>query len=118
MFFKKDKEVKSIAQVFLEEVGPAIIEYSEWYDQNGLHLPPDYGNDPSAWSEALHKIVRAIEILNEKDSEFVLKDGTVINDYSMVYTHEDTEAIREGMAIFAKQILYLTDTVKPLRPAH
>lgn len=105
-FFKKEK--KSVRDYFASTLMTEVVaEYSEWYDQNGLYLPPDYATRPSEWNEDLHKIVRALELLDEGGS-----DG----EYAS--TEAEQAEIVEGLSILGKQLYYMTDVVKPLRPAH
>lgn len=103
-FLKKEK--KSVRDYFASTLMTEVVaEYSEWYDQNGLYLPPDYATRPSDWNEDLHKIVKALDLLD---------DETEGNELSV----NSKDAIIEGLSILGKQLYYMTDVVKPLRPAH
>lgn len=105
----RDKTVKTIFSM--------IEKYSKWYDEHGLYLPPDYASDPSAWSEALHKMSRAFKLLiQEMNGEGELWEAK--NKWKK-YGEEDTEKIKEleaeikeGLSLFGSQLFYLTDTEK------
>ncbi len=106
-FLKKNKN-QSVRDYFASTLmTEKVADYSEWYDQNGLYLPPDYATRPTDWLEDMHKIVRALEKLDEygEDAEYAL-------------TEDEQKEIVEGLTILGKQLFYMTDTIKPLRPAH
>jgi hypothetical protein len=110
--FKKNN--KTIRDIAVKSLCKIISEYSTWYDEHGLCLPPDYASDPSAWTEALHKVKRAFILLNDelhqrgelweaknKWKKFGEQDSEKIDELN--------KEIKEGMMIFGAQLLYLTD---------
>lgn len=105
----RDKAVTSLTQM--------IESYSDWYEEKGLYLPPDYQADPTSWTEALHKVKRAFKMLNdEMDGTGELweaKNGwSKFGEKDIEKINELEKEIKEGLAIFGQQLLYLTDIIK------
>ena len=51
---------------FLLRIAPDVIDYVEWYAQNGFYLPKEFNNDPSSWTQILRDIQIAFELLGKK----------------------------------------------------
>ena len=113
--FKKD--LVSIRDIAIENLYLAIEDYSDWYQEHGLYLPPDYYTDPSEWNEILHKIKRSFRLLYEeihgygelweaknKWDKFGQQDTEKIKDLN--------QEIKEGLDLFGSQLFYLTDPKK------
>lgn len=122
-FSSKAKKNKTIRDVAVTAVHDMVEKYSEWYDEQGLYLPPDYAADPTSWTEALHKVKRAFCLLHsEMNGEGELWRAK--NDWSK-FNEQDTEAIKdlekeikEGLTIFGSQLLYFTDVIKKEDRSH
>lgn len=41
---------------------PHVIEYVNWYRENGLHLPEEFKDNPVGWSDLLLKIQMDFEL--------------------------------------------------------
>lgn len=117
------KEEPNIRDRAIDVLHAAIEEYSDWYEEHGLYLPPDYVTDPTSWTEALHKMKRAFTLLNDeanqegelweaknKWKEFGEKDSEKIDELN--------REIKEGLTIFGSQLLYLTDRPKKVEKTH
>lgn len=103
----RDKTVKSLFSM--------IEKYSKWYEDQGLLLPPDYATDPSGWTEELHKINKAfkllIEDINGKGAYYDAKHKwDSVGERDIEKIEEIEKEIKEGLSVFGKQLLYLTDT--------
>ena len=92
-----NKKRKSIREITVESLHDIIDQYDKWYSEHGLYLPPDYENDPSEWTEALHKINRAFELLNDRDR---------------AVTSETEQEVRSGLFLFGKYLYWMTDIPK------
>lgn len=124
VFSEDSKEgSKTIRDTAVEALYYAITDYSDWYDEQGLYLPPDYASNPSEWCEVLHQMKRAFRLLFEElhgEGElWAAKSG------NGEYTGQDTERveklekeIQEGLALFGKYLYFLTDEIKDRGPAH
>jgi phosphatidylserine/phosphatidylglycerophosphate/cardiolipin synthase-like enzyme len=116
--FKKNK--LSIRDIAIENLCLAIEDYSDWYEEHGLHLPPDYATDPGEWNEVLHKMKRAFRLLYDEIHE----EGDLweAKNKWKDYGQKDTEEIErlykeiaEGFTLFGSQLLYLTDYKKDVK---
>jgi len=105
---------KTIRDVAVRELCDLVSDYSDWYENHGLVLPRDFANDPTGWTVALQKMKRAFCLLRQdmdregelyeakkKWEKFGEKDGAKIEELN-------TE-IREGLSLFGKYLLDLTD---------
>lgn len=124
-YFQKalSSEPQTIRDTTVEELCRLIEDYSDWYEEHGLYLPPDYATDPSGWNEALHKIKRAFRLLYEE----IHGEGDLWEARHgwEKYGEKDTERIdelekeiKEGLALFGAQLFYLTDPKKGVAPGH
>jgi hypothetical protein len=116
-FFNFKKQNKTIRDVAVESLCEMISDYSSWYDEHGLYLPPDYEADPTSWTEALHKVKRAFLLLNDE----LHQHGELweAKNKWKKYGEQDSEEINrlnkeieEGLAIFGAQFFYFTDYKK------
>lgn len=62
----------------LKKLAPTVIKYSEWYSENGTHLPDDFASDPGAWTFMLQDMAAAFRMIKEdklpaNDEELGLK---------------------------------------------
>jgi len=114
--FKKKKEINTIRNVAVESLYHIIEDYSNWYAEHGLYLPPDYATDPSKWTTELQKMKRAFQLLYEE----IYEEGELFEAKTKwkEYGQEDIEKIKElekeiieGMTLFGSQLLYLTDNI-------
>lgn len=119
---KAKPTIKSTAVKYLHQM---VEDYSEWYDDHGLYLPPDYASDPTGWTEALHVVKRAFKLLNdEMNGEGELWEAKHAWEQ---FGEKDSEKIIElekeikaGLTIFGAQLLYLSDLdiYKEIKPSH
>jgi hypothetical protein len=49
-----------------------IVEYVDWYSENGMYLPEEYSKDPAEWTYVLQGIKESV--LSLKDNELDEKD--------------------------------------------
>lgn len=115
--FKKGDKVDTIRDVAVRALYHIVEDYSDWYEEHGLYLPPDYAADPTRWTEDLHRIKRAFKLLyDELDGEGELYAAkTKWSKYGEVDAEEIKhleKEINEGLEIFGKQLFYLTDPKK------
>ena len=112
--FERKSEDKIIRDEAVKVLYPLIKAYSEWYNEHGIYLPPDYKNDPSAWTEALHKMERAFRILHENLNE----EGELWSAENRwkEFGERDADAVREierdiakGLALFGANLVYMID---------
>lgn len=120
MFFTKEKPI-TIRDACVHLLAQDVIDYSDWYEEHGIKLPPDFATDPSGWTEALHKMKRAFSLLlDEKNGEGELYDAKhewwlrsdrvnqlIIPDEEKVKKLE--REIAEGLALFGKYLFWMTD---------
>ncbi len=48
---------------FLLFIADDVIEYCDWYADNGIYLPGQYISDPGQWTQILRNIQAAFELL-------------------------------------------------------
>ena len=115
-FKKKEKEI-TIRDKAVKALCIAVGEYSQWYDEHGLYLPPDYATNPSEWNEVMHKIKRAFRLLYDEMN----KEGDLweVKNKWEKYGQKDVEEIealekeiRDGFILFGSQLLYMNDIKK------
>lgn len=116
-------EPLTIRDVAVEALSDLVEDYSDWYETQGLYLPPDYAADPGEWNEALHKMKRAFRLLHEELHEegelWQAKHGWAKYGEKDTQKIEELEAdIKEGLTIFGKQLLYLNDPKKGVEQGH
>lgn len=112
--FKKKKSIVTVREEAVESICAILEDYSEWYDRQGLYLPPDYATDPSQWSEALHKMKRAFRLLyDEMHEEGELWEAKnkwkKYGEKDEQKVEELEKEVREGLALFGQQLFYLND---------
>lgn len=115
MIFKK--KTKTIRDTAVKALFDIVSDYSEWYDEHGLYLPPDYMHDPTGWCEDLHKVKRAFtllyEDLNEKGELWeAKKKWEKFGEQDAEKLKDLNNEILDGLRIFGAQLLYLTDPKK------
>ncbi len=49
----------------LKRIAIPVLKYTEWYCENGFHLPLEFEKDPSVWTEILRSIERAFKMVVE-----------------------------------------------------
>jgi len=115
MFFTSKKNL-TIRDQCVHLFADEIAGYSDWYEEKGLKLPPDFAQNPSEWTEVLHKMKRAFQLLKEeKDGEgayWLAKNkwkefGIIEQDTEEIEEYE--EEIQEGLMLFGKYLFWLTD---------
>ena len=84
----------TIREHCVESMRDIVKDYSDWYEERGLYLPPDFATRPDEWNEELHKMVYAF---NEVDNKF---------------EDEDVKKIKEGFESFGKYLYFLNDPKK------
>jgi len=91
-----------------------LQDYSDWYQEAGLVLPPDFETDPSGWNEELHKMTRAFKLvhdeMNKRGELWDAKhkwDG--LHEVDLKKIEALTKEVQEGFEAFGKQLQYLTD---------
>ena len=112
--FKREPKDKIIRDGAVKALYPLIGDYSKWYDEYGIYLPPDYKTDPTAWTEALHKMERAFRILHENLNE----EGELWSAENRwkEFGERDADAVREiekditkGLTLFGANLVYMID---------
>jgi hypothetical protein len=112
--FKKESKDKIIRDEAVRVLYPLIKEYSKWYDEHGIYLPPEYKNDPTAWTEALHKMEKSFRMLYENLNE----EGELWSAENRwkEFGEKDAEAVKEiekeiakGLTLFGSQLVYMVD---------
>lgn len=114
MFKRKKLSLRDKAVMSLYE---AVRDYSAWYDEKGLYLPPDYATTPHLWSEEMHKMTNAFELLYDElhgegelwEAKNSWEDATKIDKEKI---DRLTKEIQEGFEAFGKQLLHMTDAEK------
>jgi len=113
----KQEEYTTIRDKAVESLYWSIKDYSDWYEECGIYLPPDYAIDPAGWTEVLHKIKNAFRLLYEEFREegelWEAKNGW--KDYGeqdVDRIEELNKEIEEGLSLFGKYLFYFTDPKK------
>jgi len=113
----KNKGDSLIRDVAVESLYHMIEDYSTWYADKGLYLPPKYATDPTEWTVVLQKIKRAFKLLYEEMNE----EGELweAKNKWKDYGEKDVEEIKvlemeiiEGLTLFGEQLFYLIDPKK------
>jgi len=47
----------------LAKIANDVIDYVDWYCEDGLYLPTEYSKDPAGWSQILRDIQAAFALL-------------------------------------------------------
>lgn len=110
----KGKAPSLIRDVAVKSLYQLVSDYSDWYEEGGLLLPPAYEADPSEWTEALHKMKNAFRLLyGELHGEGELWQAKNSPDRFGEQGIEKIEGfnseIREGLTLFGANLFYLTD---------
>jgi len=92
------KETRTVRDVAISSLCEVIKDYSEWYDEKGLYLPPNFATDPAGWCEALHKMKEAFMLLRNAE------DMDDIEGYE--------KDIVEGLTLFGENLMYMNDPKK------
>lgn len=114
---KKEPIPLSLRDVTVSLLAEFVEDYSEWYDLHGIHLPPAFATDPTAWTEALHKMKRAFNILNDElNQEGELwkakHEWEQYGEQDVQKIEELEKEIEEGLLLFGQNLYYMTDTKK------
>ena len=96
-------------------MAPLIDDYALWNSEEGIFLPEAFATDPTGWQQALYKMKRAFNLLNDeldgkgelweaknKWAEFGEKDAGALADLN--------KEIQEGLELFGRFLNELTDT--------
>lgn len=91
-----------------------VSDYSDWYEEHGVKLPPDFATDPTAWTVCLQKMKRAFCLLHDEQNgsgplwnakhkwaQFGEVDSEEIKDLE--------QEIHEGLSLFGKYLYYMQD---------
>lgn len=81
---------------FLMMVAPDVIKYCDWYAEDGLFLPPEFANDPAAWTQILRDIQAGFEAYVNENT-----------DNGVFSTPEDEVLMYNGIEKFYQYIKYL-----------
>lgn len=85
-----------------------IDDYVEWYSEQGVYLPDEFAQDPSAWTEVLRKIQRAFRLAStELGSEGEIMKARILGNHEQV--KKLTEEMQEGFELFGKYLNVLRD---------
>jgi hypothetical protein len=108
------EDPRKIRDIGITALYEAIEDYSEWYDEHGIHLPPTYADNPTAYTEDLHKMSRAFRLLYEEiqgEGElWEAKHGWEKYGEKDVQKIEELEKdIQEGLLLFGQNFFYMTD---------
>ena len=59
----KDKfyDASSVRDSFMAFIAPLIVEYVDWYAEEGLTLPDEYATKPGEWTDILRKMQKAMK---------------------------------------------------------
>jgi len=115
-YFSGKKQV-TIRDIAVQVMTDVISDYSDWYEEKGLYLPPDFATDPAGWTEALHKIKRAFTLLDDEAHQ----EGELweAKNRWKEYGEQDAERIKEleheiqeGLLLFGQNLQYMTDPKK------
>lgn len=71
---------------FLCKIAPDIIQYVNWYAEDGMFLPQEYSADPAGWTEVLREIEAAFKnLLDGVDTKEEIK--LMYNGFEKYYTY-------------------------------
>lgn len=82
-----DPEIWDLRHATTRFIQPRLKEFARWQSEHGERLPTAFATDPAGWLEALNKMVRAFELLDEHDG--LLPESL-------------QEEVAEGLQLFAK----------------
>lgn len=63
----------------LKLVAQQIIDYVNWYAENGYFLPPGFERDPAGWTQILRDIEAAMKVI------LVLPETMPDDEYKLLY---------------------------------
>jgi hypothetical protein len=115
--FKEEGVVDTIRDIAVDNLYRMVRDYSEWYDEHGLYLPPDYASDPTGWTIALQKMRRSFGLLYEEMNGYgeLWEAKNVWKEYGAIdieKINELNKEIKEGLSLFGSQLIYMTDPKK------
>lgn len=64
----------------LSHIAQDIIDYVDWYCENGYFLPDEYAKDPAAWAQILRDIQAAMRLLRVKPNPDSLEEEELLYD--------------------------------------
>lgn len=110
----KPVSIRDITVTILDEF---ISDYSDWYEARGLHLPEPFGADAAAYTEGLHKMKRAFNLLyDEMEETGELWDAKhkweQFGEEDVQKIEELENEVKEGLALFGQALYYMTDPKK------
>ena len=105
---------ESIRDITVRALYEAITDYSNWYECYGLYLPSSFATDPTGWTEALHKMKRAFQLLyDELHQEGELWDAkqkwVAYGEQDVEQLHDLEKEVTEGIRLFGENLMYMTD---------
>lgn len=113
----REKKVETIRDVAVKSLYDVVADYSDFYEEHGFYLPPEYATNPSTWTTNLQKMKRAFELLDEEThGEGELYDAKMkwakYGEVDAEKVKELEKEIEEGFTLFGKNLFYLTDPKK------
>ena len=89
----KDKfyDASSVRDSFMAFIAPLVIEYIDWYCEEGLTLPEDFATRPGDWTDILREIQGAMKAVQAGKSP------------------KDDPAIQRGLDLFGRHLYDLHD---------
>lgn len=119
--FFRNKKIITVREAAIKNLSSVVSDYSDWYEQFGIYLPPGYETDPTAWTNVLQKMKRAFQLLAEEMNE----EGELweAKNHWKNFNQVDTEKIndlereiKEGLTLFGTNLIYMTDLKKGVIP--
>lgn len=119
--FKRNKKVITVREEAVKKLYSIVSDYSDWYAQFGIYLPPDYATKPTDWTIALQKMKRAFELLHDEENEegdlWEAKNGwKKYGEVDVDRVCEVEKEIMEGFTLFGAYLFYLNDPKKGVVP--
>lgn len=94
--------------IIIDKITDDIIEYTDWYAENGVYLPDEFAQDPSAWTEVLRKIQRAFRLaVMEFGSDGEIMKAQILGNQEEV--KKLIGGMQEGFELFGKYLNVLRD---------
>ena len=117
IFKKKAPKVWDLKGETVSAIASLIQDYSKWYAEHGIYLPPEFEQDPSSWTEVLRKMSRAFELLQgENDPEGELYIAKHKWDSFGEIDSEEVKALEaeiiEGSSLFGRYLYFMKDDKK------
>lgn len=112
-----DNAPVSMRDITVSLLAEFLEDYAKWYSAHGIHLPPSFETDPTAWTEALRKMARAFNLLNDEQN----KEGELwkakyeweeYGEKDVAKIEELEKEIKEGLLLFGQNLYFMTDPKK------